>query len=163
MTEFDRVKREAKEEAAKADKVNIDVLNQKLVLLDSIASKIGHESKKEITMILSRFHANKANPIFAASLILKLLSSKEEETILDKEQKLLKQFGTGAGFMPRPQGFGQEWWQTGWQPFPLMPRQQFNSWPRYGLQPRARYNTPRQTGACYRCKKEGHQIKNCPY
>ena len=44
-------------------------------------------------MILSRFHAHKATPSFVAHLVLKLVSNKDEESILEKEQKLMKHFG----------------------------------------------------------------------
>ncbi len=71
----------------------MDILHQKLILLESLAAKVEISKKSEISMILARFQANKPTPRFAAALVLELLSSKEEEAILDKEQKLMKQFG----------------------------------------------------------------------
>ena len=47
------MRREAKEEAAKGELANIDILNQKLVLLESMAVKLNHTSKTETTMILA--------------------------------------------------------------------------------------------------------------
>ncbi|CAC5374670.1 unnamed protein product [Mytilus coruscus] len=40
-----------------------------------------------------KFHIHKNRPNFAAALLLKLVCNKEEEAVLDKEQKLLKIFG----------------------------------------------------------------------
>ena len=154
LAEFERVRREAKEEAAKGELANIDILNQKLVLLESMAVKLNHTSKTETTMILSRFHANKANPGFAAQLILKLLSTKEEESILDKEQKMLKQY-TYPGMVMRPWGQGYDMLHA----FP--PQQHIPNW-RPSFSPRMRPPMMRPTGLCFKCKSPGHQIRNCP-
>ena len=107
LAEFERVRREAKEEAAKKQLANMDILSQKLLLLESMAVKLNHGSKTETTKILSLFHANTSNPGFAVQLILKLLSGKEEESILDKEQKMLKQY-TYPGMAMRPCGQGYD-------------------------------------------------------
>ncbi len=93
VTEYERMKREAKDEAVKGVGVNVDILHQKLIMLESLAGKVERVRRLKCPLILSRFQVNKANPIFAASLVLKLLSSKEEEAILDKESRLMKQFG----------------------------------------------------------------------
>ena len=161
MAELERVRREAKEEAAKCELANMDVLNQKLVLLESLAAKLNHSSKKEMTMILSRFHANKYNPGFAANLILKLLSTKEEESILDKEQKMLKQYGYGAAPTLRPLTYGYDAWQgSAYAPPHPTP---FSPWPRPFVHPRmTRPTGPRANNLCFKCKKPGHQIRFCP-
>lgn len=92
VSEFERAKRDVREEAQKAE-VNVDVLHEKLVTLENVARRTNNPSKEKMTMVLSRFHAHKATPSFVAHLILKLVSNKEEETILEKEQKLMKHFG----------------------------------------------------------------------
>ena len=91
-SEFERAKREVREEAQKAE-VNVDVLHEKLVTLENVARRTNNPSKEKMTMILSRFHAYKATPSFVAHLVLKLVSNKDEESILEKEQKLMKHFG----------------------------------------------------------------------
>ena len=73
--------------------MDIDILHEKLIVLENLATKRNHELKDKITLILSRFHIHKNRPAFAAALVLKLVCSKEEEAVLDKEQKLMKSFG----------------------------------------------------------------------
>lgn len=51
LSDLERIKREARDEAAKGVLANLDVLHQKLVLLESTASKINHKSKSEIAMV----------------------------------------------------------------------------------------------------------------
>ena len=92
LNEFERAKREVKEEASKGEKVNIDLLHEKLIVLERLSRKNDKDCQEKISLILSRFHTHKITPSFAAALVLKLICSKEEEIILDKEQKLLKSF-----------------------------------------------------------------------
>ena len=92
ISEFERTKRAVKEEASKI-KVDIDILHEKLIVFENLARKRYHELKDKITLILSRFHIHNNRPAFAAALVLKLVCSKEEEAVLDKEQKLMKSFG----------------------------------------------------------------------
>lgn len=157
VTEFERIKREARDEAAKGVNVNVDVLHQKLILLESTAGKIGHKSKNEIAMILARFQANKAYPVFAASFVLQLLSSKEEETILDKEKKLLKQFGMSVP-MQRPVLNDAVSMGAVFGPPLVSP---YFQWPRPYGGPRPRFPPGRQGGLCFKCKMPGHVIRNC--
>ena len=135
----------------------MDILSQKLLLLESMAVKLNHGSKTETTKILSLFHANTSNPGFAVQLILKLLSSKEEESILDKEQKMLKQY-TCPGMVMRP-------WGQGYDMFHAFPLQQhipsFANW-RPSFMPRLRPPMIRPSGLCFKCKRPGHQISKCP-
>ncbi len=49
------MRREAKDEAAKGVAVNVDILHQKLILLESLAAKVEISKKSEISMILARF------------------------------------------------------------------------------------------------------------
>ena len=84
-SDFARAKRDIKEEAAKGRQVDIDVLHERLVLLESIARKQNNDMKDKITLILNRFHSHKSNPAFTAALVLILVCNKEEEQILDKE------------------------------------------------------------------------------
>lgn len=156
LTEFERMRREAKDEAAKGVAVNVDILHQKLILLESLAAKVEISKKSEISMILARFQANKPTPRFAAALVLKLLSSKEEEAILDKEQKLMKQFGMSMAPGPqRPQLHDPVWGA------PAMPT--FAQWPRPPVGPPPRFPQARYPATCFRCKKVGHMIRDCPY
>lgn len=84
-SDFARDKRDIKEEAAKGRQVDIDVLYERLVLLESIARKQNNDMKDKMTLILNRVHSHKYNPAFAAALVLKLICNKEEEQILNKE------------------------------------------------------------------------------
>jgi hypothetical protein len=65
--------------------VAIDILHEKLIVLENVARKRNHELKDKITLILSRFHIHKNRPAFVAALVLKPVCSKEEEAVLDKE------------------------------------------------------------------------------
>lgn len=87
LSEMERAKRDVKDEATKGDKVDIYLLHEKLIVLENISRQInkGHE---KMSLIISRSHTHK--PAFAAALVLKLLCNKEEEAILDKEQRLMK-------------------------------------------------------------------------
>ena len=93
VSELQKAKRDVKEEAAKGAKVNIDILHEKLIAPEHLTRKNNSEMKDKIALVLSRFHVHKNNPTFAAALVLKLVCSKEEEVVLDKEQKLMKSFG----------------------------------------------------------------------
>ena len=103
-TEYEHARRDVKEEAQKKQ-LNVDLLHEKLVMLENVAKKVNHRNKKKLNMILNRFHANKAEKSsFVAHLVLKLISSKDEETMLENEQKLRKHFGldsreTMSGFV----------------------------------------------------------------
>ena len=173
LGELERVRREAKEEAAKGDWANVDVLNQKLVLMESMAAKLNHASKKEMTMILARFHANKACPGLAAQLVLKFLSTKEEEGVLEKEFKVKKQYAYGyPGGMPMRHMFnpynpydmyrpGFDMYRPGFDMY--RPKSAVSPWARSPTPyQRMRHSAPRLPGVCYNCNKPGHLIKNCP-
>ena len=58
--------------------------------LKNVARKGDHKDKDKFTIVLSRFVGHKGKPSFAASLMLTLLSTKEEATIYEKEQKMIK-------------------------------------------------------------------------
>ena len=73
----------------------MDALYEKLLLLDNMARKTNNNCKERTAMIVTRFNAHKSKPSFVAALVLNLLCSKEEEAVLEKEQKLLKCFGMG--------------------------------------------------------------------
>lgn len=94
-TEFERLRREAKEEASKWEE-NVDTVHEKLLLLDNVARKTNHTMKEKISMAVTRFLYYKATPSFAANLVVKLLSTKAEEAVLVEEQKLIKCFGAAA-------------------------------------------------------------------
>lgn len=105
LNDIEKAKRDLKEEAVKGEKVDIDMLHEKLITLERLSKSTNKESQEKISLILTRFHRYKSKPAFAAALVLKLICSKEEEIILDKEQKLLKSF---VHKVPEPNvvGFG---------------------------------------------------------
>ena len=57
-TDVDRANREVKEEAGKAE-VNIDLLHEKLIHLESVARRTEHESANKLNLILKRFNVHK--------------------------------------------------------------------------------------------------------
>ena len=178
-------------EAQKAE-VNVDVLHEKLVTLENVARRTNNPSKEKMTMILSRFHAHKATPSFVAHLVLKLVSNKDEESILEKEQKLMKHFGldlkTKKGTsqtikegsneqQPSSNLFPGGWGLGGFSPGGFWPMQ-FNAqptanampfaWPSFlpAMRPPAS-NRPRSrynnaVKKCFRCRKTTHLVKDCP-
>lgn len=158
LSDLKRIKREARDEAAKGVLANLDVLHQKLVLLESTASKINHKSKSEIAMVLACFQANKTVPAFAAKLVLKLLSTKEEEAILDKEQNLFKQFAMA----PMPRAWHPDMYSSGAAFGPHIMQPPFSPWNRPQGLARPRMTQARGNGLCFRCKRPGHQIRDCP-
>ena len=94
VSEYEKAKREVKEEAGKAE-VNIDMLHEKLIYLESVARKTNHENKDKLDMVLKRFYVHKkvnSNPSFVGSMVLAQISTKEEETVLSKEHKVYKQY-----------------------------------------------------------------------
>lgn len=138
--------------------------------LEGVARKTNHEHKDKLSMILRRFHVHKRqHPSFVASLVLKLISSKEEESILDKEQKMLKNFGLGfpgrdvvnqlpwgQGVMPyfQPQGFPSPY---GFPSPNALPHSMFVPPTRQKFRP----NSPAKQ-VCFKCQKAGHYVRNCP-
>lgn len=167
--DYDRAKREVKEEAGKSE-VNVDNLHEKLIHLESVARKINHESKEKITLVLKRFHIHKRqHPSFVGHLVLKLISSKEEESVLEKEQKMFKHFSMsyqggassspsawGMGSAPYPQFPGSTpFWPQG--PAYMHSQQRFTP----PFRPRFRQAPPSRQ-ICFKCNKPGHYVKNCP-
>ena len=158
-SEFEAAKRSVKEEASKPQ-VNIDILHEKLILLDNTARKQNHEFKDKASLILNRFHVYKSQPKFAAALTLKLICTKEEETVLDKEQKLLKSFPLhdnvqaanffqqGSGFMGGPHPFQNN------HPY-VLPN-------RYPVPPRRMRPRVSSTIVCFKCNRPGHVVRDCP-
>ena len=136
-------------------------------------------------MIFRRFHAHKSNPSFVAALVLKLVSSKDEEAILEKEQRLLKNFkdqkdkpgksetasssNRYVNMFPLNWGFGGYGMMP--QLLPALPSQGSQPAPPFThfMRPASSMTTKfnRQGGGhqeviCYRCRKPGHMVRNCP-
>ena len=182
-TEYEKANQEVKEEATKKE-VNVDLLHEKLVTLENMATKTNQADKERFSMILKRFHKHKSKPSFVAALILKLVATKEEEVVLEKEQKLLKHFKddnqktsekepavsqmheTMAPFNFR---FGAYSFPP--QFYPPMPFQVPQAVPPGTPFMRSasamHTKSGRQNGGnreiiCYRCRKSGHMIRNCP-
>ena len=183
-SEFKKAKRQVKEKAAKKE-VNVDLIQEKLVTLETIARKSSFGDQDKISMILRRFHADKSNPSFVAALVVKLVSSKDEEAILEKEQTLLKHF-KDQKVTPSKDTAGSVFHNA--SPFPA-----FNwGFGGYGMMPQLQPSLPapvpqstppftpfmrptssvtmksnRQDGSnrdiiCYRCIQPCHMIRNCP-
>ena len=109
-TDFDRAKRELKEEAGKSE-VNVDLLHEKLIHLESVARRTNHEMKDKLELILKRFNVHKRqNPTFVGDMVLNQISTKEEESVLNKEQKIYKRFSMGY---PGGSGNGLSNWGNG--------------------------------------------------
>ena len=177
-SEYERAKREVREEAQKPE-VNVDILHEKLVSLENVARRTGHPNKEKLAMTLGRFHAHKSRPSFVAALVLKLVSTKDEESILDKEQKLMKSFGIDlkggqslkqanaaelsnfSNFRPFGWGYGNHFTFDG---PPSMGGVGNPAVPPYvspqRSAPRGRYNTSFRQ--CFRCNRSDHLVRNCP-
>ena len=191
LTEVERARREVKEEATKGEKADMEVLNAKLLHLENVARKSDHKDKDKFTIVLSRFVAHKGKPSFAASLMLTLLSTKEEATIYEKEQKMIKRFGEGA--LPSsssktttsdanpPQAspaYPVQTWPMNSAGMPLVLPQMVPFWQsNMGVplppmpsaanpirSPRPRLNTTpyANKAVCFRCRKPGHFSRDCP-
>ncbi|MES9884566.1 MAG: zinc finger CCHC domain-containing protein [Sedimenticola sp.] len=178
-SEYERQKRETKEEAGKVE-VNIDILHSKLILLESLARNANHPDKEKLSMLLSRFHVHKGKPSFVAAFVLKNLSTKEEELILDREQKLIKAFGIGnshtytaSNDSPMFSGSNlpgaHEWSWGSPSPGPVlpMPHPQRMSGPphfqRRGGYQRFRFHQQSPSKlTCFRCQRLGHLVRDCP-
>lgn len=52
LNEFERAKREVKEEASKREKVNIDLLHEKLIVLERLSRKNDKDCQEKISLIL---------------------------------------------------------------------------------------------------------------
>ena len=137
-----------KDEASKGQVV-IDSLHEKLIILDNIARKQNHDLKDKINLILSRFHIHKNKPKVAADLVLKLVCTKEEEAVLDKEHKLLKAYGINENQYDNDNVYGgsfsQGFNQVGgpYRPYVMPPRFPM------GRRPRPRMSST--TFLCFKC------------
>ena len=91
-SDVDKAEREVKEEARRAE-VNVDLLQEKLQHLESVARRIGHESADKLNLILKHFHVHKKqNLSFVGNMVLAQISLKDKEAVLNKEQKCYKQY-----------------------------------------------------------------------
>lgn len=164
--EYERLKRETKQAAL--GEVKMDELYAKLILLDNMARKVNDPHKEQISMLISRFQAHRTDSRFASALVVKLLSSKEEEIVLDKEQKMLKLFGNKredsmqsvtGGLVQGGHCNSQVWpnYQFPQSPLAFQPRGVFG----YQRPFRFRSRAPMKL-SCFRCHAPGHMVKDCP-
>ena len=190
MSEVERARREVKEEATKGAKADMEVLHGKLLHLENVARKGDHKDKDKFTIVLSRFVAHKGKPSFAASLMLTLLSTKEEATIYEKEQKMIKRFGdetpppsvaSQAYMSPLQAAIALQQMAQTWPtnsagipmgtPLPITPFT-MNNYPPPPMArinpvrgPRPRTMTPQygvNKAVCFRCRRPGHFSRDCP-
>ena len=84
--------REVKEYASRAEDINVDSLQMKLMHLDEMGRRYNHTDKELYSLVLQRFLCNKSQPRIG-HLITSLLCSAAEAKIYEKEQKFLKLHG----------------------------------------------------------------------
>ncbi|CAG2203881.1 unnamed protein product [Mytilus edulis] len=84
--------REVKEYAARSREINVDTLQLKLMHLDEVARRVGHQDRELYSMVLQRFLCHK-NHERVGFLVTSLLSSPAETKLFEKEQKFLKIHG----------------------------------------------------------------------
>ena len=88
--------RDVKEYAARANEINTDTLQMKLMYLDEMGSKFDYADKELYSLVLQRFLCNKSQPRIG-HLVTSLLCSPGEARVYEKEQKFLKLHGKPEG------------------------------------------------------------------
>ena len=85
---------EVKEYAARANDINVDTLQMKLMHLDEMERCFDHDDKELYSMVLQRFLCNKDQPRIG-HLVTSLLPvcSPAEAKVYEKEQKFLRLHG----------------------------------------------------------------------
>lgn len=81
--------REVKEYAARANEINVDTLQMKLMHLDEMGRRFDHGDKELYSLVLQRFLCNKDKPRIG-HLVTSLLCSPSEANLYEKEQIFLK-------------------------------------------------------------------------
>ena len=84
--------REVKEYAARANEINVDTVQMKLMHLDEMGRRFDHGDKELYSLVLQRFLCNKDQPRIG-HLVTSLLCSPAEAKVYEKEQKFLKLHG----------------------------------------------------------------------
>jgi hypothetical protein len=83
---------EVKEYAARANEINVDIFQMKLMHLDEMGRRFDHGDKELYSMVLQRFLCNKDQPRIG-HLVTSLLCSPAEAKVYEKEKKFLKLHG----------------------------------------------------------------------
>ena len=83
---------EVKEYAARANEINVDTFQMKLMHLDEMGRRFDHGDKELYSMVLQRFLCNKDQPRIG-HLVTSLLCSPAEAKVYEKEKKILKLHG----------------------------------------------------------------------
>ena len=83
---------EVKEYAARANEINVDTLQMKLMHLAEMGRRFDHGDKELYSMVLQRFLCNKDQPRIG-HLVTSPLCSPAEAKVYEKEQKFLKLHG----------------------------------------------------------------------
>lgn len=76
--------------------MNVDVLHQKLLTLDSALRESDHKDKNKVENVLHIFLRNKALGN-VGRLVVSLMSSREEALLLERERKFMKAAEKGEG------------------------------------------------------------------
>ena len=84
--------REVKEYAARANEINVDTLQMKLMHLDEMGRRFDHGDKELYSMVLQRVLCNKDQPRIG-HLVTSLLCSPAETKVYEQEQTFLKLHG----------------------------------------------------------------------
>ena len=87
--------RDVKEYSSRANEINTDTLQMKLMHLDEMGRKFDHPDKELFSLVLQRFLCNKTQPRIG-HLVTSLLCSPAEAKVYDKEQKFLKLHGNNV-------------------------------------------------------------------
>ena len=83
---------EVKEYVARANEINVDTFQMKLMHLDEMGRRFDHGNKELYSMVLQRFLCNKDQPRIG-HLVTSLLCSPAEAKVYAKEQTFLKLHG----------------------------------------------------------------------
>ena len=168
--------RDVKEYAARASEINSDTLQLKLMHLDEVARRCGHEDREKFSMVLQRFLCHKTHPKIGF-LVTSLLSTPEETKMFEKEQKFIKLHSKELAPAPTkvepkqerksevdPMSGMMQFMQMMTNPmFRLPPLQRFSPQPRRTLNGsfRPRLGPVQQLG-CHICGDPNHFKIDCP-